>query len=81
MTHRERAAKIVGRYFYTIGTISVEDAIKCAILEVDAIITTLNAFGYVNTVYDDFEDGITTDTNNKPPEKYWEAVKEELQKL
>lgn len=48
---------------------------------VDSIINALEAFGYDGSMYDDYETGGITTTNEKDPCAYWRDVKKELEKL
>jgi len=51
-----------------------------AIFVVNEIIATLDHFGYSGIMYDDFETGQLTTTDEKLPEDYWNKVKSELLK-
>jgi len=58
-------------------------AVKCAKIEVDEILKTLDAFGYsyTGTLYDCFYTGNVVNIEEKDPCKYWNEVKDELNKL
>lgn len=46
---------------------------------IDEIIEVLDAFGYTNTMYDDFETGRMYTTEEKDPTEYYKKVKKFLQ--
>lgn len=79
MTPKEKATELVSRFkefiSYT-GQLEndlLDDARGMALICVDEIIRTLDAFGYVGTMYDDFETGqiVTTGTTDADPCDYW----------
>lgn len=58
-----------------------KQAKQCALVAVDEILDVISAFAYSNTIYDDFEKGKMTRSDNTSPELYWVKVKEEIEKL
>lgn len=54
---------------------------KCALMCVDKIIESLEIFGYTGTFYDHRETGKMILTEDISPEKYWNDVKQEIEKL
>lgn len=57
------------------------NAKQCAIIAVNTTIAALEKFGYCGAMYDDFETGEITTTDETLPETYWQQVKAEIEKL
>ena len=70
MTPQERAGEL-----FRIFMPSKILAIAC----VNQIIEVLDHFGYINMVYQDFEDLHLVDTDSKDPCDYWNEVKQILE--
>ena len=77
MTAKEKADELWRNLVETVG-LNQTDAVECAIIAVDGIISTLYHFGYLGAMYDDFETGRIITTDEKLPEVFWNEVKNEL---
>jgi hypothetical protein len=90
MTPEEKAKELVDKYFDSILKSVNSDlytsnyydaAIQCALICAAEIIQSLEAFGYSGAMYDDYQTGRITTTDDRLPEEYWIKVKEEIKKL
>ncbi|HWY09834.1 MAG TPA: hypothetical protein VN026_00845 [Bacteroidia bacterium] len=87
MTSKEKASELFMKYYSLIpaGVIRYTSltgmAQKCALIKVDGIIEALENFGYAMCMYDDFETGKITTTDDKNPCDYWREVKNEIEKM
>jgi len=86
MTPKEKADELINKYSafnigYATCNLSIKEAKQCVLICVGEILKSLEVFGYGNTMYDHQESGNITLTDDIPVEKYWQEVKQEIEKL
>lgn len=82
MKPEDRAVEIVRELvFFKLGNYPFDKAKQIAVFHVDGIIEAVEAFGYSGSIFDDYETGNITTTDEKDPSVYWREVKMEIEKL
>lgn len=84
MTPKEKAEELIEKFEdktkdNSLVNTSYHYAVQCALICVEEIIESIEAFGYSNTFYDDYESGELTFIGDKNPCEYWRKVKQELE--
>ena len=81
MTPQEKADELIAKFIWNPQTKeNMRKAHHAAALCVHQIIEVLDAFGYSGAMYDDFETGQITTTDELLPEVFWVKVLESLEK-
>lgn len=90
MTPKEKAKQLVEFCYVNLPDKHPEDTSdihewlasrKLALMCVAEIIQALESFSYNGAMYDDFETGKITITDEKLPEEYWKQVRLEIEQL